>query len=292
MPRRKNVIAPEAQTMDLVAKEKDENLSVANQILSKLGVLGTEYNSFFYAQTAKYLSELHEGTGIAFGAVLLSIKEHEPHGNFQNVLKQIGTQPRKAQFYMRYAKRYGKYENFSHLSNSKLDLFEAFSDEELKKLDAGEEVKGLTLDAIDRMPASEAREKLRSANGKIERLKDSHKKEVEKLNDIISDLKIRAEDPMQLSAEQKAARELRALTGVYSMALSKISAGFREAMSILDEGEKIPGIGVQELNAWLNEFVPDSATINNLFSQWQAGFDDPSPIVDNFKDIIEGKVNV
>jgi predicted nucleic acid-binding Zn-ribbon protein len=147
-------------------------------------------------------------------------------------------------------------------------------------------------DDVSTMTASELETEVRKLRKKTNDQKEQHKKELAAKLDEIKDLTMRVSNTEPPTKAQKAARELRALTGEYSMALSKISAGFREAMSILDEGEKIPGAGIQELNAWLNEFVPDSATIRDLFSQWQAGFDDPSPIVDNFNDIIEGKVDV
>jgi hypothetical protein len=298
MGRRKNVIAPEAKTMDLVAQKKDENLSAVKQIFSRLGILGVEYDLFLYIQTGKHLKGLHGNTAIALGAVLLEIREREKHGAYYKALEQIDIPPRTASRYIHIAKRYGQSNrpDLADLTPAKFDVIDMLSDPELEKLIAGEEVKGLTLDAIDELPATEARKRLRAAEKKLadqkERLKEVHGKEVEKLTEIISDLRIRAEDPMQLTPAQKAARELRTFTADYSIALAKISGGFREAMSILDEGEKLPGIGVQELNAWLNEFVPDSATIRDLFGQWDAGFENPSPIVDNFDDIIKGRVNV
>lgn len=296
MARTKNKIAPNdkkaVEAMELVKKQEDEKQLVAREAIAAVGFDLKEYDLFTYIQMGRNVFKLHEMTGITGGKVLLAIKENEQHGTYMKAVEEIGVSYRTAARYTNFAKRFGKYANLAHLNGSKLSALEDLADTELGKLDKGGDINGLTLDAIEELTAPEVREKLRSAEKKIERLKDAHKKETDKLNEIISDLKIRAEDPMQLTPGQKAARELRALTGVYGIALSKIAAGFREAMSILGEGEKIPGIGVQELNEWLNEFVPDSATIQDLFRQWQSGFDDPSPIVDNFRDIIEGKADV
>jgi hypothetical protein len=294
--RTKNKIAPNdkkaVEAMELVRNQEAEKQLVAREAIAAVGFDLKEYDLFTYIQMGRNVFKLHEMTGIMGGKVLLAIRENEQHGTYMKALEEIGVSHRTAVRYTHFAKRFGKYANLAYLSGSKLSALEDLNDIELEKLDKGDGVKGLTLDAIEESTAPEVREKLRSAEKKIERLKDAHKKETDKLNEIIGDLKIRAEDPMQLTPAQKAARELRALTGVYCIALSKISAGFREAMSILAEGEKIPGVGVQELNAWLNEFVPDSATIHDLFSQWKNGFEDPCPIIDNFNDIIEGKADV
>jgi hypothetical protein len=278
MAKRKNVIAPEARAMDLVAQKKDENISAVTQIFSRLGILGTEYDSLFFIQTAKYLMDLHENTGIAFGAVILSIKEHEPHGNFLNALKQIGIQPRKAQFYMNYAKRYSKYENFSHLSNSKLDLFEAFSDEELKKLNTGEDVNGLTLDAIDELPASQVRKRLREAEKKLAAQKERHKKELEDKLDEIKDLTMRVSNTEPPTKEQIALAALQNFSASYTLTLSGINGGMRKAYSIVREAEKTPGVNVQQLNEWLSLFNEEMRIFDEVKQGWLDEVDNVTPI--------------
>lgn len=265
MARKKNIIAPNdekaVEAMELVKKQEDQKQLVAQQAIAAVGFDLKEYDLFTFIQMGRNVFALHATTGVVGGKILLAIKENEQHGMYMNALEKIGIPYRKAARYTHIAKRFGKYDNLSHLNNSILAVMEEFTDPELEKLDAGEEVKGLKLDAIDNMTAAEVRDKYRASEKKLEHQKEAHKKEVEKLNEIIGDLRIRAEDPMQLTPSQKAARELRTLTRDYSLALAKVSAGFREAMSILDEGERISGIGIQELNVWLNEFVPDSATI-------------------------------
>jgi hypothetical protein len=143
------------------------------------------------------------------------------------------------------------------------------------------------------MPRGELEDEARRIREKEKRLKNSHKEEVKKLNEIIGDLKIRAEDPMQLTPAQRAHQLIRATyTGEYTIALGEAAAGIRKAMSVLADAERTEGIGVQELNEWLNEFVPDSAAIMALVSQWQAETENPGPVTDNFFDIIEGKTGV
>jgi hypothetical protein len=297
MARKKNVIAPDderaAEAMELVKKQEAEKQLAAREAVAAIGFDLKEYDLFTYIQMSRNVFGLHALTGVVGGKLLLAIKENEQHGTYMNALKEIGIPPRKAQRYTHVAKRFGKYDNLSHLNLSTLSVLEDLTDPELEKLNDGEEVKGLTLDAIDKMTAAEVRDKYRSAEKKIKHLKDSHDQEVGKLNEIIDDLKIRAEDPMQLTPAQRAHRLIRATyTPEYTLALAGISAGIRKAMSILADAERTEGIGVQELNEWLNEFVPDSVTITDLISRWQTATENPGPIIDNFNDIITGKLDV
>jgi hypothetical protein len=297
MARTKNKIAPAderaVKAIELVKKQEAEKQLVAREAIAAVGFGLKEYDLFTYIQMSRNVFGLHAMTGIMGGKLLLAIKENEQHGTYMNALKEIGVPPRKAQRYMHVAKRFGKYDNLSHLNLSMLSVLEELTDPELEKLNDGGEVKGITLDAIDNMTAAEVRDKYRAAEKKIEQLKGAHRKEVEKLNEIIDDLKIRAEDPPQLTPAQKAHRLIRTTyTREYTFALSEISTGVRKAMSVLADAERTEGVGVQELNEWLTEFVPDSATIMELIGQWQAETENPGPIADNFNDIIEGKVDV
>jgi hypothetical protein len=202
MAKRKNVLAPndarDAEAMELVKKQDEEKQLVAREAIAAVGFELKEYDLFTYIQMGRNVLRLHEMTGIMGGKILLAIKENEQHGTYINALKEIGIPHRSAVRYTHLAKRFGKYANLAYLNNSKLAVLEDLTDPELEKLDKGEEVRWLTLDAIETMPTPQVRDELRAAEKRIERLKDTHNKEVEKLNEIIDDLKIRAEDPMQL----------------------------------------------------------------------------------------------
>ncbi|MDR1863529.1 MAG: hypothetical protein LBQ67_06385 [Treponema sp.] len=228
-----------------------------------------------------------------FGRYCLWLKEGIGWGGFVKALESRHFDIRLAYHAMIQFKKFGdNFATVANLGSRKARAITYFTKEEIEKYANGGPLGDIPHDDVTTMTALELEEEVRFLKKKNANQKEQHKQEVEKLKEIIDDLKIRAEDPMQLTPGQKAARELRGLTAAYSIALSKISAGFREAMSILNEGEKIPGIGVQELNEWANEFVPDSANIHELFAKWKDGFENPSPIIDNFFDIIEGKADV
>jgi len=254
MARQKNVIAPEAKAMDLIAKDQQNKQISAQHALASLGFNLKEYDLFTFIQMGKNIFGLHEWAGVVGGKVLLAIKEKEPHGTFGKALEEIGVEPRQAQRYMNIARRYGKYDNLSHLNNSKLNLLDDFSDPELEKFTKGEEVKGLTLDVIDQLPATEVRKRLREAEKKLESQKEKHKKEVAKMVDEMSDLRMRIAGQDIPSPEQIVQAILQKLGVEYTKTLGELNTSLRKAYAIVVEAEKIENVNVQQLSDWIGQF--------------------------------------
>jgi len=274
MARRKNVIAPEAQTMDLVAQKRDKNLSVVSQIFSKLGILGTEYDSFLFIQTAKNLKGLHENSGVALGAVIRAIKENEPHGSYIKALEQIDIHRRKASRYMHIADRFGKWDKLSHLTPSKFDVIDALTDPELEKLIEGEEVKGLTLDAIDELPATEARKRLREAEKKLANQKERYKKELEAKQDEIKDLTMRASNMDPPTKEQLAGAKLDEYLKPFNIQLQDAIFAMNRCIDMITEIQRIEAIGYVQLNDWVLKQSEDIASLTETFTELQDAIND------------------
>lgn len=155
---------------------------------------------------------------LRIGLRLLAIKEHEPHGVFQQVVdKRLGMHPRTAQRFMLVAVRFagrrlgGKSDNVSHLPYSKLLELAALEDDDLDSLEEGKTVQGLTLDKIDQMSTRELRDALRKKDQDIE-AKDSRaekrERELERKTAEIARLKRQSlkADPDQLTTDLR--REL------------------------------------------------------------------------------------
>ncbi|MDR1250631.1 MAG: hypothetical protein LBK62_00535 [Treponema sp.] len=289
MARTKNKIAPDDERAVVAMDKQQEAIEKATELYGD----GQPFEEQRVLDCIVFKAERTSQELYELGKYCLWYKAAVGHGRFLEGLQQRDINVTAANWAMLMVEKFGdKFCTVQNLGTRKARLLTAFTKEEIDTFSNGGDLAGIPHDDVFKMTTAELGEEIKKTRQKLERQKAAHKKEVEKLNEIIDDLKIRAEDPMQLTPAQKAERQLRTLTAEYSIALAKISAGFREAMSILNEGEKIPGIGVQELNAWLNEFVPDSVTIHDLLDQWQAGFENPCPVVDNFFDIIEGKTGV
>jgi len=250
MPRKKNVIAPEAQTMDLVAQKKDENLSAANQILSSLGILGGEYERFLFVEAGKNLKGIVEKGALGLGAVLLAINEHEQHGSFLKALEEIDINYRKAYRYIHVAKRYAKeFDKLSNLTVSKFNILDELTDIELEKLIDGEEVKGLTLDAIDALPSTEARKRLREAEEKARTLSKKLDEKVISLEAIIkqksskiTDLEYEIRHGDQLTKEKKAEKALQKYRDPIIDSIHEATERIKRATAVIDEAQKIPHV--------------------------------------------------
>jgi len=269
MSRKKNVIAPEAQTMDLIVQKKEENLTTVGQIFSALGILGTEYDSFLFIETAKNLKGLHEKSAVAFGAVLLSIKENEQHGCYYKALEQIKIHPKKANRYIHIAKHYGKSDILSDLTPAKYDVLDALTDEELEKLEAGEEVKGLTLDAIDKMPATELRKRLRTAEEKVTRTENVYKEKVRQKDEQIKKLEMENNEWRSLSDEEIAAKkivpQLKVLQNELFLNIQCTIDNLRKAIKNVDDATRLKGVTFSQLEEWRDKDYENLATINDLF---------------------------
>ena len=282
MARKKNVIAPEAQTMDLIAQKRDENLSAVNQILPKLGILSTEYDFFLFVETAKNLVGLQEKSAIALGAVILAIKEKEQHGTFIKAIEQIDIHPRKAQRYMNIAKRYSKCDNLSHLSTSKLNVLDDLTDPELDMLLEGEEVKGLTLDAIEELSATEAKKRLRVAEAEAQDLRKKLDGKVKSLEAVIKqkstkidELEYENRHGEPLSKEKKAAVELRKYQNPIIDNMLEATERLHRATAAIDEAQKIPHIPFEALEKLLEPW-------KGIFNAFVAQTDD---FIDAFNNI-------
>jgi hypothetical protein len=285
MSRKKNVIAPEAQAMDLVVQKSAENLSIAKKLLDANTVLGEDYSALSYIHAARNAFELHEKSGLVGGALLIAIREHEDHGSFLKALEQIGIKRGKAYQYMHIAERYSKFPNFGNLNNSKFELLDEFTDSELEKLNDGEEVRGMTIDKWESLPATKVREKCREFEAKIKETEDArkHDREIQEKAIARKDTKIN-ELEQQLRYQQPPTREQiakAALDGMnrdYTVALGEVNGALRNAYALVVKAEKTKGVNVQQLNDWLNQFDREMSAFAELSKAWTDEIEEAGPM--------------
>lgn len=117
---------------------------------------------FFITQSAESMLQL--------GKRLLVLKEHEPHGEFVDIVEhQFGMDPRIAQKMMQASAKFlsprleSKAKSISLLGKTKLYDLMLLDDESIESLAEGGTVAGMTMDDIDRMSSRELRQALREA---------------------------------------------------------------------------------------------------------------------------------
>ncbi len=165
MNKKDSVTAMESQALNPGIVKLHENQLIVNSLLGYVGDRGYSLES---AVSAIELGlQIGSSSVIAIGSALLAIKENEEHGKFLKIIENFQLDKRTCQNYMKVALRmlndegYIKYKNIAKSQYSKILNLMVLDDEELKELDAGGTVAGLTLEAINESSVSEMRKKLK-----------------------------------------------------------------------------------------------------------------------------------
>jgi len=275
MPRKKNVIAPEAQTMDLVAQEHKQQQLTAAKAFELYGFKDIQdYDLFVYKQKIGLFLQLADRSIIEAGKGLLVIKAQEPHGVFTKTLESIGLAERTARRYMHIARRFGKTANLAVLPTSKLEALEELDDPTLEKLDAGEDVLGLSIKGIDAMPASDVRKKAKELEAKLDSEKERHKKDVKELSAEIETLRNRVAGQEPPTQEQLAGAKLDKYLHPFNTQLHDAIFAMNRCVDMITEVQRIEQIGYDQLNDWVLKQSDSIAMITEAFGELQGSIND------------------
>jgi molecular chaperone GrpE (heat shock protein) len=269
----KGEIPPEAQSMDLVAKDQRGQQITAVKAFETFGIEGKDYDLVTYTQMGRNVFQLHEATGIIGGRILLVIKANEKHGTFLKALEGMGLHPRTAQRYMNVAKRFGEYDNLSHLNNFKLAVLDELSDSELEKLDAGEDILGLSLDAVDKMTATQLRERVREAKQRLERKTKEYQEDVKKMSAELEELRLRSTGQEPPTKEQLARAAAQRFRDPIIDNILEATERMNRAIAAIDEAQKVPDVPYEALEEMLgpwkesfNTFCDAAADLTDAFN--------------------------
>lgn len=129
---------------------------------------GLPYDRLRYLEKARYHMARSAEEALAVGRCLIVMKENEPHGEWLNILEQLGIEQSLARRMAQAALKFGGADAPTKLieaAKSKTKLFElmVLDDDDLQALNEGGSVAGLELDDVDRMSSKELRKALREA---------------------------------------------------------------------------------------------------------------------------------
>lgn len=186
---------------------------------------------FYMAQSAEAMLEA--------GKRLIVLKENEPHGEFEQIVReQLGIPERTARQMMQATLKYSnpqlesKRQALAVLGKTKLFELMTEDDEDLASLTEGGTVAGLALEDIDRMTSRELRAALREAredaNAKDERLADRNQDLEKVTQELIKTRKrIQFADPDEVIKDLRV--EVIALTDELELTvLGKLREGFNK----------------------------------------------------------------
>jgi hypothetical protein len=222
---------------------------------------------------------------LEMGKRLIRIKAHEGHGKFLESLDRLGMAPRVAQYTMLAARKFSNANSGSHLDATKLRVLSVLEEEDIKTLESGGEVRGMTLDDIDRMSTRELRHNLREKDAKLKAEQEARKhdrdiqdKAIAQKETKINELEAQLCYQPPPTAEQRAQSQLDERINEYRMALLEAVGGLQKAVTLLTRAECIEGVNIQQLSEWLNQFNPEMCLFDEVRQGLIALVDKPEVI--------------
>jgi len=193
---------------------------------------------FYMAQSAEAMLEA--------GKRLIVLKENEPHGEFEYVLReQLGIPGRTAQRMMQASLKYlspqlqSKAPALAVLGKTKLFELITEDDEDLAELADGGTVAGMDLDEIDRMTSRELRKALRESRANYEARAKVLEGKDKKITDLAEQLEGKLVNPPE--KDEIEARLRNELTTIGTEAAGHINGNLRAALRELDKHDAAHG---------------------------------------------------
>ncbi|MDR0583588.1 MAG: hypothetical protein LBG57_04475 [Treponema sp.] len=225
---------------------------------------------------------------LEMGKRLVRIKAHEGHGKFLKTLERLELAPRSAQYAMLAARKFSNTNTvgaFVRLGAPKVKALTVLEEDDIKVLESGGEVRGMTIDDIDRMGLRELRENLRKEKELVKKEKETRKKERSafeqsmsqkdaKINEL--DMRLAGQEPP--TKEQIAKAALDGMIANYTYALGGVNSALRKAYALVTEAERIENVNVQQLFEWLAIFDREMQTFHELKDAWINEIDNAGPM--------------
>lgn len=204
------------------------------------------------------------------GARLLLLKEQCPHGEFMERCERLEITPRTAQRFMQVTLKFANTSTSSHLQNlgtSKLTEMLILDDEEIQELSEEGSVRGIELDAIDRMSVRELRQQLRDAKaqaqGTQKLLSDKNERIDQLYTELNKDKALRPELTTPDMELQKLLSEVGSLSGsIVATLCSQFNSLFTR---IYDHHEQHGGNSRQILAGHLEQIGGEIDELRNMF---------------------------
>lgn len=253
--RLKEEVQYDAAVMEgALAVRQEEELTM--QKADELYLDGQEYDEVQLVEETTSLLDLAKKSIIEAGKRLILLKVHGGHGSFGFVCQRIGIDVRTAQRYMKLARIFGKYDKLSHLPASKMNALELLSDEQLDKIENGDEVSGITLEGIQAMSTQGLRDEVERVQTELEKEKAEREKERDALESIIrkkegkiSELEMEVAGKQPPTKEELAEQSLKEIRKQMVIRFSSMNAELDELNRLLARAQETEGVTVDQLDS-------------------------------------------
>ena len=272
---RKPKIEPKAmvKAMDNVVQNIEEQRLSIQEVEEQFGD-GQPYERLRLVNEIRFYQQQTAESLIEIGKRLIRIKANEEHGGFLQVLESLGMAARSAQYAISAAKKFGNTQATAYLGNEKIRALTVLDDDSIQTLENGGEVKGVSLDDIEKMSVRELKEALRKERDKHKKDKtaqeDAIAKKEEKINDLEREIRYRDKPTKETLAGARLDEELKPFT----FQLHDAIFAMNRCLDIITGVQRIEGIAYTQLNAWILKQSDDIANITETFTELQDAIND------------------
>lgn len=263
-------MAQDIEILDAEPEKSGGNMALHSAEVMQLWANGEAYDEKIFIERGKLKFREAQEAFFEFGRVLVVLKEHMPHGKFQEtVQREFNIAPQSARKMIQATVKFCSPQMLKAqpkllvLGKSKLFELMTEDDEDLQQLADGGSVNGLTLDDVDRMTIKELRVALReakeTASAKDKVIADKNKK-VDELAEKLAKKSTKEPKPQDVGSE-------------LTMRLSTAVIGVRSDISRLrDLFEQLVAHGTAhgfdhraQMVGALNQLITDIEQLRGLF---------------------------
>ena len=265
-------MTPEDEFLDADPPKPEQAAMIHSSEVMRLWADGEVYDEKVFIERGRLKFREAQEAFFEFGRVLVVLKEHMPHGKFQETVKsEFGISPESARKMIQATVKFCSPQLLKAqpklLTLGKSKLFELMTedDEDLQELADGGSVNGMTLDDIDRMTRNELRAALRESRETAE-AKDKIIADKNKKVDELAEKLAKKQTGKEPSPEDVGSELTMQLSGLEVAARSDLSRFAEVFEQMLAHGEANGYDHRPQMVAAINQIIRDAETLRERFT--------------------------
>ena len=265
-------MTPEVEFLDAEPPKPEQAAMIHSSEVMRLWADGEVYDEKVFIERGRLKFREAQEAFFEFGRVLVVLKEHMPHGKFQETVKsEFGISPESARKMIQATVKFCSPQLLKAqpklLTLGKSKLFELMTedDEDLQELADGGSVNGMTLDDIDRMTRNELRAALRESRETAE-AKDKIIADKNKKVDELAEKLAKKQTGKEPSPEDVGSELTMQLSGLEVAARSDLSRFAEVFEQMLAHGEANGYDHRPQMVAAINQIIRDAETLRERFT--------------------------
>ena len=265
-------MTPEVEFLDAEPPKPEQAAMLHSSEVMRMWADGEIYDEKVFIERGRLKFREAQEAFFEFGRVLVVLKEHMPHGKFQETVKrEFNIAPQSARRMIQATVKFCSPQLLKAqpklLTLGKSKLFELMTedDEDLQELADGGSINGMTLDDIDRMTRNELRAALRESRETAE-AKDKIIADKNKKVDELAEKLAKKQTGKEPSPEDVGSELTMQLSGLEVAARSDLSRFAEVFEQMLAHGEANGYDHRPQMVAAINQIIRDAETLRERFT--------------------------